>query len=495
MPATQPIAASNRDRSRWIKEKALDAIERLFPIITDRYTIKLSNLTIKEKAFSISEQKKAILEGKTLNESVFGDLTIVSNDTKKMVHKFTKFKIVDIPYLTKRSTMIIDGNDYALVNQLRLKSGIYSRQRENEIIEAFFNLSVGRNFRMTMNPATGIFYLEFEHTKIELYPLFRAFGVSDYQLNEVWGDKLVARNRDRTGGKEEVAVNKLYSKVFTMKDSDRFLSVRDKTNKLSEYFSKTKMDSEVNLSTLGEKFDKVTLPAMLTTSAKILKILQGKEKVDDRDNLKYQIIHTIDDSIAENITKTAPDIIRKIKYKLDSLPKGKDMEIALPKNIFGPSVKKFLTTSSVASPLPQVNPLEILNSKFEVTHLGPGGIKDIRMVRNETRQVNASHINVIDPIFTKENEKAGVTLTSTFNSYRDKKGNLYTVLTNVKTGKEEQVSVADLENKVIAFPNQDLSKKTSRVEVLYKGRVQRLPASKVEYGLRMLLTCSRCPRI
>jgi hypothetical protein len=146
--------------------------------------------------------------------------------------------------------------------------------------------------------------------------------------------------------------------------------------------------------------------------------------------------------------------------------------------MFGPTLRKHLTTTSAASALPQINSLDIMGNAYEVTHLGPGGIKDIRMVRSETRQVNASHMGVMDPIATKESENAGVSIFATPQAHKDKDGNIYTRVVNVKTKREEFIPVSELESKVIAFPAQEIS---GDVEVLYQGRVQRLPASKVEY--------------
>ena len=481
MSNLQPVAARNIERMLWLKEKVVNALHSLFPINTKKYTVNVNNIELKDKEYTVTDQKKALLDGASLFNTIYGDLVITDNATGKVIETIKKYKLAEIPFITNRSTAIIDGNDYALLNQLRLKSGIYTRQRENKVIEAFFNLAYGKNFRMILEPDTGIFFLEMESTKIALYPILRAFGVSDAELSNVWGTELVRRNAEKTSTKMESEINKLYLKLFLPTPADKLMTQKEKVTKISTYLDKTKMEPEVTLSTIGKQFDKVTIPAIIMTSKKILNILRNEEKTDDRDNLKYQTIHTIDDAIAENIKKTAPELIRKIVYRLDSLSSDRTPSDALPRNMFGPTVKKFLVTTPIASALPQINPLDIMGSAFEVTHLGPGGIKDIRMVRNETRQVNASHVNIIDPIYTKENEKAGVSLYTTFNSFRDKQGNMYTSIMNVKTGKEEHLSTSDMESKVIAFPKQDLTNKNNIVDVLYQGKVQRLPASRVEY--------------
>ena len=482
MADIQSIAARNTDRSRWIKEKVVDTFSKIFPIVSDKYTVSVSNIQVENVTYSLTEQKDAILQRKTLNEGIYGDLSIVDNATKREVEKLKKFKLVDIPYLTNRLTMVVEGNDYSLVNQLRLKSGVYTRRRENEMVEAFFNMASGKNFRMVLVPETGIFYIEIDNSKIELYPLLRAFGISDEQLYNVWGKELVQRNRDKSGTKNIIAVTKLYYKLFRVKEGE-VVNPEQMAPKILTYFEGTKMDADVNKSTLGQAHSKLSVNTLLDASKRILNILQQKENTDDRDNLKYQSIHTVDDAISENIAKTAPELIRKIKYKLDSLHGDKSPGDILPRNMFGGSIKKFITTTSIAAPLPQINPLDIIGSAFEVTHLGPGAIQDIRAVRNSTRQVNSSHMGIIDPVNTKENEKAGVALFTTYNSYKDKGGNIYTSLHNVRTNKEEMVSASELESKIVAFPNQDITKPGAMVEVLFQGKVQKLPASRVQYQI------------
>lgn len=477
MPQLQPVAARNVDRSTWLKEKVTTELQKIFPIESDNYSIRLDKIYSDNNKFTLTQQKDAILSGRTLNNKYYGNLTIIDKKTKKIVEKIKEYKLADIPYLTNRSTMVIEGNDYGLVNQLRLKSGVYTRKRENDVVEAFFNLAKGKNFRMIMDPEKGLFYWEMDNAKMPLYPILKAFGVDDTVIQNSWGADLLRRNKEKSGN-IEVVINKLYSKLFSSRSSDMGLNISEKSNKIIEYFNNTEMDDEVNSSTIGVKANRVTVSTILGASKKIINILKNNESTDDRDNLKHQTIHSIDDSISENIAKTAPQLIRTLKFKLDYLKKDKKPSDVLPKNMFGPTVKKFLTSTSIASALPQVNPVDVAATAYEVTHMGPGGIKDTRMIRPETRQVNSSHMGIIDPVATKENEKVGVTLFTTPHAMKDKKGKIFTSIRNVKTGKKDSISTSELENKVIAFPGQELK---GEIDVAYKGKIQKMPASKVEY--------------
>lgn len=478
----QPIAARSVDRSKWLRDKAIDKIKNVFPIVSNKYTVKLKKINMRDKTFSITEQKEALLGGKTLVNPVHVDLEVIDNKTNTVVKKLNSFKIADIPFLTSRLTMIVKGNDYGLANQIRLKPGIYTRQRENNVVESMVNLSKGKNFRISMDPQDGVFNMEVGTKKTPLYPLLNGMGVSDDELNNAWGKEITMRNKNKVRN-PDIALTKIYGSFFPLKPGDaKTLTSTDKVNRLNKYFyEKTEMDPVVNKSTIGLGASKVTPMAILNATKKIVNVSRGDEVTDDRDNLKHQVVRSIDDSISENIEKTTPEVVNKIKYKLDNLPAGRDIESALPKNVFGRSIKKFITTTPIAAPLPQINPLDIMGSAYEITQMGPGGIKDIRMVRDDTRQVNSSHMGLIDPIATKENEKAGVNLYTTPSAMRDQKGDFYTKIRNVKTGKNEVLSVSKIAENYIAFPGQDLSPSNRQVEAMYQGKVVRVPSSKIKY--------------
>jgi len=59
----------------------------------------------------------------------------------------------------------------------------------------------------------------------------------------------------------------------------------------------------------------------------------------------------------------------------------------------------------------QDNPVEMLEGFGRTTIIGPGAIGDTRMVTEEAKAVDASHLGFLDPVDTPEGEKVGISST------------------------------------------------------------------------------------
>ena len=81
---------------------------------------------------------------------MYANARIVDAKSGRVLDKKSKLKIGAIPKLTNRFTAIIDGNEYQTTNQIRRKSGIYARIKNNGDLENEFNLSKGFNFDFTI---------------------------------------------------------------------------------------------------------------------------------------------------------------------------------------------------------------------------------------------------------------------------------------------------------------------------------------------------------
>ena len=75
---------------------------------------------------------------------------------------------------------------------------------------------------------------------------------------------------------------------------------------------------------------------------------------------------------------------------------------------------------------------------------------------------------------------AGVDVRATLLAHRDDKGNLYTVVHDVKTGQEAYLRAGDLHKYVVAFPHE---KRTGKVMAFVNGEVQSVDASKVTHQM------------
>jgi hypothetical protein len=100
--------------------------------------------------------------------------------------------------------------------------------------------------------------------------------------------------------------------------------------------------------------------------------------------------------------------------------------------------------------------MELLDHAVKVTALGEGGITSDRAIPLGARMTHSTHISALDPIRTPESNHAGVDVRATLAAYRDDKGNLFSEVKNVKTGKIDYIKAGDLNKYVLAFPNQNL---------------------------------------
>ena len=153
-----------------IQKTVREIIQKTFPVEAGGKRLELLDVYIKDDLPSddFPEQKLFKLNRKTWQVPIFANAKIVDSKTGRIIDKSAKIKIGSIPKLTNRFTAIIDGNEYQTTNQIRRKSGIYARIKNNGDLENEFNLTKGFNFDMQLDPQKKIFYLVFNNRKYRL---------------------------------------------------------------------------------------------------------------------------------------------------------------------------------------------------------------------------------------------------------------------------------------------------------------------------------------
>lgn len=475
----RPVVVDAATRRGHIREKTVQGLESLFPLISRDGELHVENVRVKPAVYSSNDQKTAILHGRTLTEPVVGDLILKDKDGK-VVDRKKNHILAHLPYFTERHSMIVGGNEYEVPSQLRLKPGVYTRERGNGEFEAAFNLSKGDNFRISMEPETGKLRAEIGTTTIPLRPVLKALGVTDATMKQYWGDELFHANTSARGTSDESAVNKLVERLKRPKDVVANIP-EAKKRFLETYFDSTRMDPEVNARTLGKAYDRVTPMAMLDASKKLLKVHRGEDEGDDRDSLEFKTIHTADDFFKERLEKDAKRTIApKLVWKLNQA-KGKPLKEVVPNSTFTKSLTSFLTTSAIAAIPTQYNPVELIDHASKITSLGEGGISSDRAIPFEARKVHSTHFGILDPVRTPESGHAGIDVRAAMGAHRDAQGNLYGVFKDAKTGKVEPVSVMTLARATVAFPGQEHEK--GNVDALRGNDVVSVPKREVDYYL------------
>lgn len=470
-----PILTDARSRRVQIRQKALEGLTTSFPLTLRDRTIELHDPHVVEKDFGPNDQKRALLQGTSLHEPVKATL-VMRDQTGKEVERVKNFTLLNLPYFTERHTFIVDGNEYQVSNQIRMKPGVYTRRRANEELETAFNLSKGSNFKLSLDPKKGHPYMEYGTTTIPLYPVLRRLGVTHDAISKAWGLGVAEENQRAFIGKEDHALDKLYSKIIHPAKQTA-TTIEEKLHAIHGAYGSTAMDAEVNAVTVGHAHDKVSPQAILDASKKLLAVYKSGDEVDDRDSLAFKTFHSVDDFIKERIGLDARAIAMKVKGR--AVTKGTLREI-IPSSPFTGGVKSFLTGSQLSAIPTQINPMEMIDHAVKVTSLGEGGISSERAIPMEARQLHPTHLGILDPVRTPESFKAGVDIRASMLAHRDSRGNLYTPVRNIRTGKFEFLSAKEMASTSVAFPGQ---KMTGIVDAMKNGQVQHVPANDVKYEL------------
>jgi len=460
---------------KFIYDKVLQSAQNLKPIANVRHTMRLRDVGYMDPDnYTIEAQKRAILEGKTLGRRIQGTWDLTDNltgqvlDTRKQV-------IARVPHMTQRGTFINNGNEYTLINQARLRPGIFTRVKENGEIEAHANIMPGRgvSHRYFLDPDKGIFALRIGQAKIPVMPLLKAMGATDKQLQEAWGNDIWQANAQKNNPGE---LNKLYQRLVRKRDDAA--PIESKQKAVADAMSSMELDPKVTYKTLGTGYNKMDLSAILATTKKLLSISRGEQEVDDRDHLAFQTVLGPEDLLSERLEKDyggmQKDMLRKASFKgnLGSIASG-----PLTKQL-----ESVLISSGLGSNLEEINTAELLDKQYRITRMGDGGIGSSEAVPDEARSVQPSHFGMLDPVRTPENLNVGVDLFLSSVARKGRDGHIYIPLRDVKTGSTVYKSPQDLIESSVAFPG-ELNRKTKRVGAMQGGVLKFVNRDQINYEL------------
>ena len=188
--------------------------DKLNKLESTNYKLKVTNLHYPnpDHVFTIQEQKDAILEKKDLNIPLKATVEMISKKDGTTVDKKETI-LARIPWVTQRNTVVNHGNEAIVINQSRLRPGVYSRKAKSGLIEGQINIESGTGIggKVVLNPQNQTFYYQVQNSKFHLYSLLHDMGHKDTDLEAAWGKDLLSRNRANYDDKQ---VDKLYNKLF-----------------------------------------------------------------------------------------------------------------------------------------------------------------------------------------------------------------------------------------------------------------------------------------
>jgi DNA-directed RNA polymerase beta subunit/DNA-directed RNA polymerase beta' subunit len=394
-PTTFENALDVQSRNKEIQSSILNSIKNQFPIKGNKRILELKEISVEDSLgdFDFPSQKEAKLKGQSWGTPIVANLQLKDKDTGVVVDE-TKVKVGTIPKMTSRFSTIIDGSEYQTQNQFRLKSGIYTRKKENGQLESRFNLEKGYNFTLDLDPEKGVFYLTLANKHHELYALLKGLGTPDSDMQKAWGEKIFLANQRAGLGKEAKVITDIYNKITNQKvDFNKALPG------LKQYLDETKVSPETTKLTLGKSFERVNESTILASSQKLLKVMRGEEKSDERDSLVFKELYGTDDLLSTYFDKNADKIVNTLAVRADLKNKIKDF---INSETYGKPIKDFFTTGDLSATSPQTNPVEMLDDWRKTTVMGAGGIKSRHAITDEARDLHPSHIGFLDPIATPD---------------------------------------------------------------------------------------------
>jgi len=449
---------------------AIKGLKHKFPVENDRFRLELSDLSYPEKqSFSISEQKKALLSGRSISVPLTGTWSLFDKTTGELVDQ-KKSRVMSVPYYTSRGTVIFNGNEYTIANQSRLKPGVYTRVKANADVESHFNYMPGKgaSFRILMDPKTSQFRMEAGHAKISLYPILKDMGVTDEQLTKLWGRDILARNMEKAN----------YQDVKKAKEKLEW-AAKIPSDSIKDILEGFELDEEVTQTTLGQPFKSTTPESILAATQRILGISRGEQEEDDRDHLAFQRLYSPEDFIQERIQKDAGGIIKKILW--DSTFKG-NLDGLKPGQL-SQQINSILLGSGLGFPPEEINILELLDGHHRVIRMGEGGIESSNAIPDSSRDVHSSQFGFIDAVKAPESGKIGVDSRLSYMAKKGKNGKIYAPMINVKNNKIEWVSPENTLNAVIAFPG-EMEKPGTIVAAMNRGKMDYVDKKEVDYTLQ-----------
>jgi len=136
-----------------LKDRVTQTVGGLFPLVGKKHTLELKNVNVVDDLHidDIRSQKEAKVMGRSWAVPVEATVALKDNLTGKTVDQ-QKIKLMSLPKYTRRYSNIVDGQEYQIDNQWRLKSGVYARVKDNGELQSQFNLARGRGFSLGFDP-------------------------------------------------------------------------------------------------------------------------------------------------------------------------------------------------------------------------------------------------------------------------------------------------------------------------------------------------------
>lgn len=455
-----------------IMDNMLEAVKNRFPIEDDDVKLELRDVKYEgPTSYTLEQQKQALMGNRRLGCSIAGTWRLTDKKTGQVLDE-RRDGVIRIPYYTDRGTIINNGSEYTVISQARLSPGVYVRRKQNGELESQFNVANGLGFRIGLNKETGALNLSVGQGHVPLYPVLRALGVSNEDIQKSWGREIASVNVSQMDPR---AIDKVYAR-YAGRKADMSLPLSEKEKFIAEAMAGSKLDPDVVVRTLGiENADGVTGPLLLRAAQKLLNVNRGAEEPDNRDNPRFSKFYGVEDMMRERVDKDAGRLTKSMLFRAK-----RDRSLArIGRNALSPYLDTFLSGSGLAMPGEEANPLSILVQQSRITRMGEGGISSPDLVTPEARNVQGDYLGYVDFISGPESFGIGVDVRAALGTMKGSDNRLYNKMVDMHTGKTRYVALDDAASHTVAFPGQD--PKAPNLYAMRKGVPTMVPREEVDF--------------
>jgi DNA-directed RNA polymerase subunit beta len=452
--AASPFPPGTRDPTDFastrkaVYDSVLAGVQQRYPLENDTHRLEISDLAYEgDELPSRADQKRAILSRGSVVRPLRGTWKLTRKDTGEVLDSRRSI-VANVPVFTERGTYILNGSENAIAHQMRLRSGVYTRRKDNGEYEAHVNvLRGGPSFRIGLDPKTGIFHLAVGQGTVPLYPVLKEAGISDEAMTAAFGAPLLQTNAGTRAS--DTHLNRFWARLAGVRAAKE-VGGKPATRNLRALFEQMELDPEVTGFTLGAPYSKATPEVILAAAAKVLKASRGDVETDDRDSLAYQETMGPDDLFRERIVKDSGRLASRLLWRatLRNNLKG------VPAAALDPQLKAVFYGSGLGGSLEEVNPLDAIDQSLRVTRMGEGGLPDSSSIPDDARMVNPSQFTYIDPVRSVESTAIGVDLRLARNTRKGVDRALYSRVKDAKTGEDVWVPPQVMARATVIFPGE-----------------------------------------
>ena len=465
------------------KELVLSSIADQFPFDGKTNRLELVRSWVDElpERKSKDKTKKARLEERHMASPVLGHVRLVDKKSGRVVDEVKRMQLARVPVpLTTTGGFLVEGSEFQIGNQERLRPGVYTRRTGAGILESQANLSRGMNFSLALDPERERITARFGTLNVGIHEFLRIMGASDKDIQQHLGTTLFDKNKvDKA--KIGAAAQRLHRTLFK-RPKNEVVEPVEATRQLQEYFrERTQIDPETTRATLGKEYSKVTPGLVLSSTRKLLRVAQGKEETDNRNAPHFKHFYGPEDQLDYRLNHYTTR--NPIKFQVNGRLDHKDQVRQIINNrTFGEPVRRFFTESSLSNATEQNNPLSILGEANKTTVLGEGGIPSSRSVPEDARSIEPSSLHYHDPVQTPESDKVGITLHLGIDTIRQEDKTLRTRVRD-QSGNPRYLAPNESFEAVVAFADQYEGRKPKNrmVSTIHRGKISERPASSVQY--------------